>query len=100
VPKSAMCCGGARPAVGVHYESFGIESATELSGDVVLIDDVVTKGRTLLAAATRLQERFPQTRIRAFALLRTMGMVDGVDRLLDPCVGEIRWRAGDAHREP
>jgi hypothetical protein len=29
-----------------------------------------------------------------------MGMVPEVDRLLDPCVGEISWRAGDAHRVP
>ena len=67
---------------------------------VVLIDDVVTKGRTLLAAATRLQEAFPEADIRAFALLRTQGLIPGVQRLLDPCKGEIRWKAGDAHRNP
>ena len=67
---------------------------------VVLIDDVVTKGRTLLAAATVLQEAFPQADIRAFALLRTRGLIPGVQRLLDPCKGEIRWQAGDAHRNP
>ena len=59
-----------------------------------------TKGRTLLAAAARLQEAFPAAEIRAFAMLRTMGLVDRVDHLLDPCVGEIRWKAGDAHRTP
>ena len=68
--------------------------------NVVLIDDVVTKGRTLLAAATRLHEAFPGAQIRAFALLRTMGLIPGVQRLLDPCTGEIRWKAGDAHRSP
>ena len=59
-----------------------------------------TKGRTLLAAAARLQDTFPTMGIRAFALLRTMGFVEGVQHLLDPCVGEIRWSAGDAHRSP
>ena len=67
---------------------------------MVLIDDVITKGRTLLAAAARLREAFPETEIRAFALLRTMGFIPGVQRLLDPCTGEIRWNAGDAHRNP
>lgn len=100
VPKSATCAAGSRPTVGTHYDSMAVEAGAALSGDVVLIDDVVTKGRTLLAAATRLQEAFPSARIRAFALLRTMGSVQGVDRLLEPCVGEIRWRAGDAHRMP
>ena len=58
------------------------------------------KGRTLLAAATRVHEAFPCAQIRAFALVRTMGLVTGIPRLLDPCKGEIRWRSGDAHRSP
>lgn len=105
VRKSATAAPGARPTVANHYDSFAIEAAdleevTRLPQRVVLIDDVVTKGRTLLAAATRVQEAFPDAEIRAFALLRTMGLIQGIDRLLDPCVGEIRWRAGDAYRNP
>jgi hypoxanthine phosphoribosyltransferase len=67
---------------------------------VLLVDDVVTKGRTLLAAATRIHEAFPDAEVRAFALLRTVGFEPEVDRLLRPCVGAIRWRRGDAHRYP
>ncbi len=106
VRKSATAPPGARPTVGNHYDSFAIECADPLPilpsgpGQIVLIDDVVTKGRTLLAAAARLHETYPSARIRAFALLRTMGLIPEVDRLLDPCVGEIFWRAGDAHRVP
>ena len=59
-----------------------------------------TKGRTLLAAASRVQEAFPQARIRAFALVRTMGFIFGINQLLDPCKGVIRWRFGDAQRRP
>ena len=100
VRKSATAAPGSRPTVASHYDSFAIDPAAPLRGQVVLIDDVVTKGRTLLAAAARLQEAFPGAHIRAFALLRTMGLVQGVNQLLDPCVGEITWRAGDAHRNP
>jgi hypothetical protein len=59
-----------------------------------------TKGRTLLAAASCVHDAFPCAQIRAFALVRTMGFVPGVQQLLDPCKGEIRWRAGDAYRSP
>jgi predicted amidophosphoribosyltransferase len=102
VRKSATAAAGERPTVAMHYDSFAIERADADSGfgQIVLVDDVVTKGRTLLAAATRLHEAFPRARIRAFALLRTMGLIPDVNQLLDPCVGEIRWRAGDAHRNP
>ena len=100
VRKSATAVPGSRPTVGTHYDSFAVDMDTAPPPQIVLIDDVVTKGRTLLAAAARLQDAFPETEIRAFALLRTMGFVDGVEHLLDPCVGEIRWRAGDALRSP
>jgi hypothetical protein len=100
VRKSATAAPGSRPSVGAHYHSFAVEAATAPPRQVVLIDDVVTKGRTLLAAAARLQDAFPATEIRGFALLRTMGLVPEVHQLLDPCVGEIRWWAGDAHRTP
>jgi orotate phosphoribosyltransferase len=65
----------------------------------VLIDDVITRGRTLLAAAARVREALPGAKIRAFALLRTMGF-SGIKNLLEPCRGEIRWMDGDAKRDP
>lgn len=99
VRKSATAAPGERPTVNLHYESFVIERPTIPPERIVLIDDVVTKGRTLLAAASRVREAFPCAQIRAFALVRTMGF-SGVQQLLDPCIGEIRWRAGDAHRSP
>ena len=100
VRKSATAAPGERPTVDLHYESFFIERPAIPPERIVLIDDVVTKGRTLLAAATRVHEAFPCAQIRAFALVRTMGLVTGIPRLLDPCKGEIRWWSGDAHRSP
>ena len=100
VRKSATASPGSRPTVAEHYDSFAVERGVAAPSRIILVDDVVTKGRTLLAAAARLREAFPRSDIRAFALLRTMGLGQKVERLLDPCVGEIRWRAGDAHRYP
>ncbi len=82
------------------YESFFVDRPPIPPERIVLIDDVVTKGRTLLAAASRVHEAFPCAQIRAFALVRTMGLIPCVQQLLDPCKGEIRWRAGDAYRTP
>jgi hypothetical protein len=100
VRKSAGAEPGRRPSVSVHYESFSLESPCITPDRILLVDDVITKGRTLLAAAMRLHEAFPRAEIRAFALVRTLGFVSGVRQLLDPCQGEIRWRAGDALRDP
>jgi predicted amidophosphoribosyltransferase len=102
VAKSATSAPGRRPTVRIHYESFCVMPGLELPRDArfLLIDDVVSKGRTLLAAAMRLHVSFPQARISAFALLRTLGFKDHIEGLLDPCVGRIGWRAGDARRNP
>jgi hypothetical protein len=102
VTKSATAAPGRRPTVLAHYDSLSVAAGTDLPDDarLLLIDDVVTKGRTLLAAAMRLHDAFPQARITAFALLRTLGFKDHLPGLLAPCVGRIGWRAGDAHRNP
>ena len=102
VPKSATAAPGRRPTVQAHYDSLRVLSGPELAdgAHLLLIDDVVTRGRTLLAAAMRLHEAFPQARISAFALMRTRGFTDDLDGLLEPCVGRIGWRAGEAHRNP
>jgi len=100
VPKSAFAAPGERPTAERHHETFEVEHTLAPPTRIVLVDDIVTKGRTLLAAATRLRESFPQADIRAFALVRTMGLVAEIEQILDPCVGEIRWQDDDAHRAP
>ncbi len=100
VRKSSTAAAGARPSVAQHYESLALAPIAHAADQYLLIDDIVTRGRTLLAAASRLREACPRAGIRAFALLRTMGYVPDLQRLLDPCVGEIRFKCGEAHRNP
>jgi predicted amidophosphoribosyltransferase len=101
VRKSATAAPGARPTVKDHYATLtadGIDGPGR--SDVVLIDDVVTKGRTLLAAALRLREALPTADVRAFALLRTLGYAFDIERYWGPCVGTIEWSGDDARRCP
>lgn len=101
VPKSASAPHGSRPSVIEHFESLSVvTSEVPRFRRLTLVDDVVTKGRTLLAAAMRLHAAHPLVTIRGFALLRTMGLRNDIERLRDPCIGVIRLQRDDARREP
>jgi predicted amidophosphoribosyltransferase len=100
VERSSSAWMWERPTVQQHYRSFAVIPSPRPPAEIVLVDDVITKGRTLVAAAMRLQEAFPKADIRAFALVRTMGLILDVERLFDPCEGVIRWNGTDAYREP
>jgi predicted amidophosphoribosyltransferase len=101
VRKSATAEPGARTSVRAHYDTMAVDHV-DMPGasHVILVDDVVTKGRTLLAAALRLREAFPRADVRAFALVRTMGYGPVFDELLMPCTGKIEWKGEDARRCP
>jgi hypothetical protein len=116
VRKSAFAAAGERPSVLEHHASFTIERASwdrtrmascgsvgESAGNglrLTLVDDVITRGRTLLAAAARVREALPVAEVRAFALLRTLERGEVLHQILAPCDGEVRWQGEDARRYP
>ena len=87
IRKSAQSSRGARPTPQEHYETMEAQRAVwdHDVTNIVMIDDVVTRGATLSGAGAHLQEAFPGARIRAFALART----DALTRWRDPHVGTI-----------
>lgn len=66
---------------------------------ITLVDDVITQGATALAAASRLAEVFPESEIGVFALVRTRGLVEDIDSIVDPVSGWIVERQGRAWRD-
>lgn len=100
VPKSAFAAPGSRPSVQRHVDSLNVEDQLMPAGPLLIVDDVITKGRTLLAVASRLRQSYPEREIRGFAVIRYRGFVDEIDDRIDPCTGTITWSDGDAQREP
>jgi hypothetical protein len=102
VPKSAWAKPGERPTPKTHYESFEVEEAdlTE-TGRIVLVDDLITKGATIIAGASKIKDAFPNSEIAGFAMMRTVGYRTDFRALADPTIGTItvnKW--GNASREP
>ena len=107
VRKSALAAPGERPTVQQHYDSFAAQIVAPAPIQIVLIDDVVTAGSTLLAAAGRIAEAYPAASVRAFALIRTMSGVEidqvvapATGTIVSPCVGWIKPRGDRALRQP
>jgi len=101
VRKATLSSPNERPTAIEHYESMSVQERLSRPDEILLVDDVVTRGATLLGAANRLAEVFPQTRIRAFAAMRTTSNPDEFDKVYVPCVGTIElWESGDTLRSP
>lgn len=69
--KAASSLSKDRPTALEHFQSLGVIEMTTEPERIVLVDDVITRGATLLGAANRLWETYPETEIRAFAAVRT-----------------------------
>jgi phosphoribosylpyrophosphate synthetase len=69
--------------------------------DIVLVDDIVTRGSTMLGAASRLAETFSGVRITAFAAMRTVSNHEEFSAIRDPRIGRIWLREdGESFRDP
>jgi predicted amidophosphoribosyltransferase len=101
VPKAALSTPSERPTAAQHYESMTVQGSLSKPDEILLVDDVVTRGATLLGAANRLADAFPQSHIRAFAAMRTISNQHEFENVYAPCVGTIDlWESGDTFRRP
>ena len=102
VQKSAFAKPGQRPTAQEHYDSMKVDggSLTE-RGRIILVDDVVTRGATMLGAASRVAEAFPNAEIVGFAMVRVVGWNSKFKALADPVGGQISLSSnGNTHRDP
>lgn len=100
VRKSAFQAGAERPSLAEHYKSMAVDSFVPTASQYILVDDVVTSGCTMLAAASRLADTHPGIPISGFAVARAM-YDEEVESIVSPVVGIIRpSRNGRAYRRP
>lgn len=99
--KSATSPAHLRPTPKEHYDSIIVQGSLSEPSEIVLIDDIVTRGSTILESANRLFDLYPQAHIQAFTAMRTMSNEVDFIKLIDPCAGSIELRpTGDSIRRP
>lgn len=101
VRRSSTAPGEARLWPDQQYDAMEVAQTLAAFPElVVLVDDVITRGATLLGAASRLAEAFPDAELRGFAAVRTIGRGKALEHITDPVVGRITWTPGWISRDP
>jgi len=101
VRKAAFCASQDRPTAAEHYDSMRVQGGLAEPKEILLIDDIVTRGATLIGAANRLADAFPNAHIHAFAAMRTISNPNEFKDVYDPCEGTVDlFDTGETFRTP
>ena len=94
VQRSSAAGKGGRPEAETHLQTIAITPEILTTKRITLVDDVVTIGRTILAAASHVRAAYPDADVRAFGLIHTSGMGKEITGVEAPYVGRLvrRWR--------
>jgi len=94
VQKSSLAPPSRRPKPKDHYESMRVNKLDlDLNDcDVLLVDDVVTRGHTFMGAYWRLIEAFPKVNVKSFAAVQTISNKSEFKKYIYPVEGIIYYR--------
>lgn len=69
-----------------------VEKSSVITSNIILVDDVVTRGHTFMASAWHIKDSFPNAEAKAFAALKTVSNEIEFRNLVDPVIGKIVYR--------
>lgn len=101
IRKAARSDSWNRPTALEHFQTMGVVQTISRPEEIILVDDIVTRGATLLGAANRLLDSYPDARVRAFVAIRTQSNSFNFRNDKEPRVGMITLqRDGSTFRRP
>ena len=93
---------GKKASAEEHYDSQRVEQKLLTEPEhIVLVDDFVTRGATMMASALRLWDAYPKADITGFASMRTITDSSHFKRVFEPVLDTITlYPSGKCHRNP
>jgi predicted amidophosphoribosyltransferase len=88
-----------RPPLAEHLASLAVQKSFRPPSRLLLVDDVVTSGTTLMACMQRLADAFPGVPITAFALARVQSQGEAT-QVFEPILEEIYVSGSHCARGP
>lgn len=98
--SSGQRTGVLRATPSQHYQSMHVKELLFEPKEIVMVDDVVTRGSTFLGGINRLVEAFPNAKIRAFAVMRSIHNPEDFSEIVDPRIGKITMHDDIPQRYP
>jgi len=100
LPRSSTSLASNRPKAFQHYDSLQVRESILEPKEIVLVDDVVTRGATAMGAVNRLIEAFSNASIRVFVAMRTISNQHEFSQIIKPCIGTISLEGVNTYRTP
>lgn len=99
--KAAISVASDRPKAAEHYNSMEVQKILSEPEEIILVDDIVTRGATLIGAANKLADAFPNAHITAFVAIRTISNPAEFGKIYSPVRGTIELQpSGETFRRP
>lgn len=97
VPKSAFVRPGEqRPTARLHASTIRVDAdLTAIPSHILIVDDVLTRGATMLGCASVLAERFPFAKIEGLAIARNKRIMTPIASPIDPGLFDVVAVGGD-----
>jgi len=89
VTKSSLSNPKDRPKPIDHYNSIIVKRVNQNPMKILLIDNIITRGATILGCASKLRESFPNASIKAFVVLQAISNSKNFKSIEDPYTGDI-----------
>lgn len=91
IPKSSLHMkADDRPSVATQKESLKVDSQIISPTKAILVDDVITLGRTTFACAAKIFEYTPNCQIKVAAVMRTKGF-EPISKFITPSLGFLSY---------
>ncbi|HZW85689.1 MAG TPA: phosphoribosyltransferase family protein, partial [Nitrososphaerales archaeon] len=99
---AATSTSGNRPTAALQRESQEVQKMLSSEPEsIVLVDDVVTSGATMVGSAQLLKAVYPNARIVGFAAIRTVSLSQNFKKIEEPIFDKTRlYPSGKIHRFP
>jgi len=99
VQRACLAPPGNRPMPEEHIATMKVQGGDSRPHQFLLVDDFVTRGSIFSACGIMMREVFPNSTVKAFAVVNTLDLRQDIQRIVEPQSGRIEYQNGELCRD-